>query len=75
VDDIADDPTTTITVDVVDRQVRWSGEVHDFALDDYTRWRLMEGLDDIGLTLQHEGNITDFEHRRPTHLPVAAAAR
>ena len=39
---------TQVTVDLVDRQVRWSGEVHDFALDDYTRWRLMEGLDDIG---------------------------
>ena len=36
----------------LDRQVRWSGEVHDFALDDYTRWRLLEGLDDIGLTLR-----------------------
>ncbi len=42
-DDITDDPTTQVTVDLVDRQVRWSGEVHDFALDDYTRWRLMEG--------------------------------
>src|SRR5690349_18110108 len=56
-DDIEDDPSTEVTVDVVDRQVRWSSEgssrsehvaeVHDFELDDYTRWRLMEGLDDI----------------------------
>ena len=49
-DDIEADPSTEVTVDVVERQVRWSGEVHDFDLDDYTRWRLMEGLDDIGLT-------------------------
>ena len=52
-DDIDEDPAMAVTVDLVERQVRWSGEVHDFELDDYSRWRLLEGLDDIGLTLRH----------------------
>jgi len=43
-----------------------------FEIDDYTRWRLMEGLDDIGLTLRHVDDITTFEHSRPSFLPVTA---
>ena len=69
-DDIADDPALQVTVDLVERQVRWSGELHDFALDDYARWRLMEGLDDIGLTLRHTDAIDAFEERRRPSLPV-----
>src|ERR1700742_5214472 len=68
-DDIEDDPHTEVTVDVVDRQVRWSGEVHDFELDDYSRWRLLEGLDDIGLTLRHVDDIDAYEKTRRTWLP------
>ena len=56
-DDVEDDPTTEVTVDLIERQVRWSGEVHGFDLDGYTRWRLLEGLDDIGLTLRHTDAI------------------
>jgi 3-isopropylmalate/(R)-2-methylmalate dehydratase small subunit len=70
-DDITGDPTTQVTVDLVDRQVRWSGEVHDFALDDYTRWRLMEGLDDIGLTLRHTDAVDAYELTRKSWLPTA----
>jgi 3-isopropylmalate/(R)-2-methylmalate dehydratase small subunit len=43
-----------------------------FEIDDYTRWRLMEGLDDIGLTLRHADEITAFEHSRPAWLPVTS---
>ena len=43
-----------------------------FEIDGYTRWRLMEGLDDIGLTLRHAGEITTFEHSRPAWLPVTS---
>ena len=70
-DDIEDDPATQVTVDLVERQVRWSGEVHDFELDDYSRWRLMEGLDDIGLTLRHTDAIDAFEQSRKPWLPTA----
>ncbi len=70
-DDIETDPTTIVTVDLVERQVRWSGEVHDFDLDDYSRWRLMEGLDDIGLTLRHVDEIATYETTRPSWLPTS----
>ncbi|MFF7242497.1 3-isopropylmalate dehydratase small subunit [Embleya sp. NPDC008237] len=63
------DPTARITVDLVDRQVRAGELVADFEIDDYTRWRLLEGLDDIGLTLRHEEDITSFETTRPSWLP------
>jgi 3-isopropylmalate/(R)-2-methylmalate dehydratase small subunit len=68
-DDIETDPTTRVTVDLVERQVRWSGEVHDFELDDYTRWRLLEGFDDIGLTLRHTDAVTEYESTRNPWLP------
>ena len=67
-------PGTTVTVDLVERTVRaGAGEdaVEDsFDIDDYTRWRLLEGLDDIGLTLSQEADIAAFEARRPSWKPV-----
>jgi 3-isopropylmalate/(R)-2-methylmalate dehydratase small subunit len=71
-DDIEDDPQTEVTIDLIERQVRWSGEVHDFELDDYSRWRLLEGLDDIGLTLRHTDEIAVYESSRKPWLPVLA---
>jgi 3-isopropylmalate/(R)-2-methylmalate dehydratase small subunit len=78
-DDIEDDPSTQVTVDLLERQVRWKpkgslrpervAEVHDFELDDYTRWRLLEGLDDIGLTLRHTDLVTEYELARKPWLP------
>jgi 3-isopropylmalate/(R)-2-methylmalate dehydratase small subunit len=72
-DDIDDDPATQVTVDLVECQVRWSGEVHGFDLDDYTRWRLLEGLDDIGLTLRQTDKITAYEAARRPWLPATAS--
>ena len=69
-------PGYTLTVNLEEQTVEdEEGVVAPFEVDAFRRDCLLRGLDDIGLTLQHEGNITDFEHRRPTHLPVAAAAR
>ena len=68
------DPATEITVDLEGREVR-SAVLPDrasFEIDDYTRWRLIEGLDDIGLTLRHVSDITAFEGRRPPWLPVTS---
>ena len=65
------DPTLEVTVDLEAREVRAGDVVAPFEVDDYTRWRLLEGLDDIGLTLQHEGEITAFEATRPAFLPTA----
>ncbi len=64
------DPATAVTVDLVARQVRVPGATWSFALDDFSRWRLLEGLDDIALTLRHEGAITAYETGRPAHLPT-----
>jgi 3-isopropylmalate/(R)-2-methylmalate dehydratase small subunit len=64
------DPTTQITVDLDKRQVKAGDLVADFQIDDYVRWRLLEGLDDIGLTLRHEAKITEFEKSRPSYKPV-----
>jgi 3-isopropylmalate/(R)-2-methylmalate dehydratase small subunit len=70
-DDIDDDAALEVTVDLVERNVRWAGEIHDFDLDDYTRWRLMEGLDDIGLTLRHIDDVGAYETTRKPWLPAA----
>ena len=63
------DPSTGVTVDLEAREVRTGDVVAPLEFDDYTRWRLLEGLDDIGLTLQHEADITAFEAARPAYEP------
>ncbi len=69
------DPATEVTVDLVGREVRAGEIVAPFELDDYTRWRLMEGLDDIGLTLRHEADIAAYEEKRPTWKPTTLPVR
>ena len=66
------DPAAEVTVDLDAREVRYGTSVVAFEVDDYTRWRLMEGLDDIGLTLRHADTITAFEQTRPAWLPATA---
>jgi 3-isopropylmalate/(R)-2-methylmalate dehydratase small subunit len=63
------DPTAEITVDLVARQVRAEGITESFDLDDNARWRLLEGLDDISLTLANEPDIAAYEARRPSYKP------
>jgi 3-isopropylmalate/(R)-2-methylmalate dehydratase small subunit len=71
---IESDPASEITVDLEAREVRFAGKKISFELDDYTRWRLMEGLDDIGLTLRNVDAIATYEEKRPSFkaktLPV-----
>ncbi|MFG1704654.1 3-isopropylmalate dehydratase small subunit [Nonomuraea sp. M3C6] len=64
------DPKLEVTVDLGERQVRWAGEVVAFEIDDYTRWRLTEGLDDIGLTLRHADDVDAYENGRQPWLPT-----
>jgi len=72
---LENEPGTEVTVDLVERTVV-VGDVHTtFQIDDYTRWRLLEGLDDIGLTLQNEGDITVFEKTRAAWRPKTLPAR
>ena len=64
------DPTTDVTVDLERREVRAGDLVAPFAIDDYTRHRLLNGLDDIAITLGHDETISDFESRRPEWKPA-----
>lgn len=63
-------PDTVVTVDLEHRTITAGDITVDFDVDDYVRWRLMEGLDDIGLTLQHADAITRFESERPEYKPT-----
>jgi|SRR5437879_5223984 len=72
------EPSTPVTVDLEAREVRVGlGEstlTAPFEVDDYTRWRLMEGLDDIGISLRYADDIAAFEASRPSHKPVTTPA-
>ncbi|QKW09413.1 3-isopropylmalate dehydratase small subunit [Streptomyces sp. NA04227] len=63
------DPNAPVTVDLQDRQVRAEGVTADFELDENARWRLLNGLDDISITLRSEQDIADYETRRPAFKP------
>ena len=63
-----------ITVDLVDREITAEGFSTPFDIDDYTRWRLLEGLDDIGLTLRHVSDIDAYELQRPAFKPATLPA-
>ncbi|MDO5699903.1 MAG: 3-isopropylmalate dehydratase small subunit [Bowdeniella nasicola] len=69
------EPGLEVTVDLVERTVRYGEQTCPFQIDDYTRWRLMEGLDDIALTLRHEDDITAYEAARPSFKPTTLPVR
>ncbi len=68
-------PATSVTVDLETRTVSYNNVVLPFAIDDYTRWRLMEGLDDIGLTVKNADSIDSFEKSRTTLKPATLPIR
>ena len=70
---VESDPTTEVTVDLTTNEVRAGGIVASFDIDDYVRWRLIEGLDDIGITLQSQEAIDVYEAQRPTFKPVTTS--
>jgi len=67
------DPHLEVTVDLVGREVRAGDLTAPFEIDDYTRWRLLEGLDDVGLTLRHADAVSAFENERPRWLPTTTS--
>ena len=69
------EPLTQICVDLESRSVSYNDVVLDFAIDDYTRWRLMEGLDDIGLTIKKGEFIDTFEKTRAAYKPATLPIR
>jgi len=68
------EPGAELTVDLGLKVIRAKGISAPFEVDDYTRWRLLEGLDDIGLTLRHEADVTAFEARRQSFMPTTIDA-
>ena len=68
-------PETEITVDLESKTVSYQGVTLNFAIDDYTRWRLMEGLDDIGLTFTKIDEVTKFEEKRASFKPKTLPIR
>ena len=69
-DAVRDDPETLITVELTERTVTGPDVRETFEMDDFTRQRLMEGLDDISLTLTHEDDLQAYEKTRPSYLPT-----
>jgi 3-isopropylmalate/(R)-2-methylmalate dehydratase small subunit len=69
---LENEPGVEVTVDLEEKTVQARDLTVPFDIDDYTRWRLLEGLDDIGLTLRHVDEITAFEAARPARLPTTA---
>ena len=69
VDAVREDPETVITVELTERTVTGPNVRETFDMDDFTRRRLMEGLDDISLTLTHEDELEEYERSRPGYLP------
>nr|WP_108872233.1 3-isopropylmalate dehydratase small subunit [Tessaracoccus timonensis] len=67
---IEGNPGATIEVSLVDRTLTVGDKVIDFEIDDFTRYRLLEGLDDISMTLQHDADIAAYEERRPAFKPA-----
>ena len=72
---IETNPATSVSVDLETRTVSYNDVVLPFAIDDYTRWRLMEGLDDIGLTVKNADSIDSFEKSRTTLKPATLPIR
>jgi 3-isopropylmalate/(R)-2-methylmalate dehydratase small subunit len=72
---IEEDPALEVTVDLEAKEIRYGAVTVAFQMDEYTRWRLLEGLDDVGLTERHLADIDTFEAARPAWLPKALPAR
>ena len=72
---VESEPETQITVDLESKTVSYQGVTLNFSIDDYTRWRLMEGLDDIGLTFTKIDEVTKFEEKRASFKPKTLPIR
>ena len=70
--EIENHPDTKVTMDLESRTITAGGLSAKFEVDEYVRWRLMEGLDDVGLTLKHVDTIGEFEGKRPAYKPTTA---
>jgi len=69
-DFVEEHPQSAITVDLKEQTIAAAGFQADFEIDAYTRWRLLEGLDDVSLTLREVDSVTEFEAHRPAWMPT-----
>lgn len=69
---VEEDPSIDVTVDLVERTVSWGDQNYRFEIDDYGRWRLLEGLDDIDVSLRHVDDIATYEKTRRPWLPAVS---
>ena len=72
---IEEDPSLQVTVDLEAKEIRYGAVTLTFEVEDYTRWRLLEGLDDVGLTERHLDDIEAYEAQRPSWKPQAQPAK
>ena len=72
---IETEPSTEIVVDLQERSIQAGALTAPFDIDDYTRWRLLEGLDDVGITLSHADDIATYESTRPSTTPSGPRGR
>ena len=71
-DTVEEDPSIDVTVDLVEQTVSWADQNYGFEIDEYSRWRLLEGLDDIDVSLRHVADITSYEKSRRPWLPAVS---
>ncbi len=71
-DAVEADPSIEVTVDLVEQTVSWGDQSYPFDIDDYVRWRLLEGLDDIDVSLRHVDDIAAYEKTRRPWLPAVS---
>jgi 3-isopropylmalate/(R)-2-methylmalate dehydratase small subunit len=71
-DTVEEDPSIEITVDLVEQTVSWADQNYGFEIDEYSRWRLLEGLDDIDVSLRHVADIASYEKSRRPWLPAVS---
>jgi 3-isopropylmalate/(R)-2-methylmalate dehydratase small subunit len=71
-DTVEEDPSIDVTIDLVEQTVSWADQNYGFEIDEYSRWRLLEGLDDIDVSLRHVADIASYEKSRRPWLPTVS---
>ena len=71
-DTVEEDPSIDVTIDLVEQTVSWADQNYGFEIDEYSRWRLLEGLDDIDVSLRHVADIASYEKSRRPWLPAVS---
>ena len=71
-DTVEEDPSIDVTVDLVEQTVSWADQNYGFEIEEYSRWRMIEGLDDIDVSLRHVADIASYENSRRPWLPAVS---